>query len=360
METPGCLRSCNHKLHQLVPMTPRELVVKTLNHDPIPRVPRDLWIDPEVESASADEVAEISLRFPSDILPLPPSPAFAVKCSSKSASQKEWTDVWGCGWRNSEDGAPPELQNSPLSDSARIAAFQPPPELVDRKRFNRANDLCSQTPRFVLARAEVRPFDRFRFLRGSKAALMDISRGTKRGRSLLNMLHEAACEELRCWAATEVDGVVIGDDWGAPEGMLIELDAWRDIFRPFYDDYCKILHDGDKFVFFRSQGNIREIFADLVKLEVDAVHAQLHLMNFERLAKRFRGQITFWGECPDNRLLHEPGSVEEFRQTVLAARRELDYGAGGVIAQCRWEPGVRLQTIAAFFEQWLVSMPMYA
>jgi hypothetical protein len=61
----------------------------------------------------------------------------------------------------------------------------------------------------------------------------------------------------------------------------------------------------------------------------------------------------------DPRRLREPGTAEEFRESVLAVRRTLDFGAGGVIAQCQWDPGVRLQTVAAFFEHWLVPLPMH-
>jgi uroporphyrinogen decarboxylase len=82
-------------------------------------------------------------------------------------------------------------------------------------------------------------------------------------------------------------------------------------------------------------------------------------MGVERLAKRFRGRVTFWGEM-DRQQLRNPGTPEEFREAVLAVRRALDFGAGGVIAQCQWDPGVRIQTVAAFFEQWLAPLSMHA
>ena len=131
------------------------------------------------------------------------------------------------------------------------------------------------------------------------------------------------------------------------------------IFRPLYRDYCKILHAHDKFVFFHSDGHILDIFGDLVKLGIDAIHCQLGVMGVERVTKRFRGRVTFWGEM-DRQRLQNPGSSEEFREAVLAVRKALDYGSGGVIAQCQWDPGVRIQTIAAFFEHWLASLPMHA
>ncbi len=43
-------------------MTSRDLVIRTLNHEPVDRVPRDLWYSPGVETLRADEVAEIEVR----------------------------------------------------------------------------------------------------------------------------------------------------------------------------------------------------------------------------------------------------------------------------------------------------------
>ena len=212
-----------------------------------------------------------------------------------------------------------------MADASRIASYRPPAELLDHSRFAKANKICPTTSRFVLAWSEVRPFDRLQLLRGREAALADLARGTKEIRSLLAMLHEFACKELELWAESEVDGVAFRDDWGSPDGLLVSAEVWRDLFRPMYRDYCKILHAKDKFVFFHSEGDVSDIFGDLVKLDIDAIHAQLRLMNVERLAKRYRGRVTFWGEI-DRQQLQNPGTAEEFRETVLALRRALDFG----------------------------------
>jgi uroporphyrinogen decarboxylase len=338
-------------------MTSRELVIKTLNHEPVPRVPRDLWLSSGEGSLRADELAEIHVRYPSDIVTVEPATLHGKRSHGKSGKAGEASDAWGCVWHTSDNEAA-EPKSSPLADASRIASYRPPAELLDHCRFAEADKICPTTSRFVLAWSEVRPLDRVQLLRGREAALADLARGTKDIRSLLAMLHDTACKELEHWAASEVDGVAFRDDWGSPDGLLVSDDVWRDLFRPMYRDYCKILHAKDKFVFFHCEGDVSEVFGDLVKLDIDAIHAQLRLMNADRLAKRYRGRVTFWGEI-DRQQLQNPGSAEEFRDTVLALRRALDFGRGGVIAQCAWDAGVRLQTVAAFFEQWLVPFPMH-
>jgi uroporphyrinogen decarboxylase len=340
-------------------MTSRELVIRTLNHQPVPRVPRDLWIPSGNNPPCGCELAEMEIRFPRDIVQPELTPAPSKKAHGKPGKAHEQTDAWGCVWQAAQSGVGLELKHSPLSDAAKIAAYQPPAELLDRSRFSKVNRSCEATTRFVLGWSEVRPLDRLRFLRGNELALMDLARGTKEARGLLGTLHDFACKELELWAASEVDGVVFRDDWGTPDGLLIAPEMWREIFRPLYREYCKILHAKDKFVFFHSDGNIYDILGDLIRAGVDAIHCQLCLMGVERLSKRFRSRVTFWGEM-DRQQLRQPGTPEEFREAVLAVRKALDFGSGGVIAQCQWDPGMRIQTVAGFFEQWLTPLPVHA
>jgi uroporphyrinogen decarboxylase len=336
-------------------MTSRELVIHTLNHEATPRAPRDLWISPGVETAQATAVAEIGLRFPNDIVQPEILPAHGKRSQGKPHKIGEFTDAWGCGWQIAAKGAAPALKFSPLSESGKIAEYHPPRELLDAGRFDKVDKSCEGTHRFVLAASETRPFDRLRCLRG-EAALLDLARGTKESRSLLAMLHDFSCKELEIWANTEVDGVSFRDDWGGDDSLLVAPEMWREIFKPLYRDYCKILHAKDKFVFFGSQGNIGDIFGDLIKIGVDAIHAEIRKMDVEKLAKRYRGRVTFWGGI-DAALLGLP-NLDQVKEEVLKIRKALDYGSGGAIVQCRWTPEVSLQTIAAVFEQWLTPLSM--
>lgn len=344
-------------------MTSRELLIRTLNHEPVDRVPRDLWHSPGVELFRAEEVAEIELRYPQDIV----QPDFEYPRGKRSKGKPyrvgRYTDAWGCTWRVTERGTVGEVEDPPLADPAKTAEYRPPFELLatDRSaqaRFARANRSCAATSRFVLAWTATRPFDRLQLLRGRDAALDDLASGNQQIRSLLAMLHDFSCREMEMWAGTDVDGVALRDDWGTPEGLLLAPEIWRDLFKPLYRDYCKILHGKDKFVFFHSDGKIPEIFGELVRVGFDAIHCQLFLMDIERLAKRYRGRVTFWGEIDSLRVLPF-GTTEEIRQAVRRVRKALDFGSGGVIAQCRWPLNVPLRNIAVVFEQWMMPLPMH-
>lgn len=328
-------------------MTSRDLVISALNRCPVDRTPRDIWLAADVAATRADDVAEMNVRFPSDII----HPEFehpGGKRSHGKPGEAGFVDAWGC-----RPGEPDE--QAPLADAAKIAGYQPPQELLVPEHFAKVNRACVAT-RFVLAMSDVRPFERLQALRGSRAAIADLQRGAKEPLGLLKMVHEFACKEMELWAKTDVDGVAFRDVWGSNDSLLIPPALWREHFKPLYEDYCKILHAHDKFAFFVSGGKIVDIMSDLAKIEVDAIHSRWASMDLERLAKRFAGKITFWGGLDRDEILRT-GAPKEIRDAVMRVRTALEMGEGGVIAQCRWEPAISLQAMVTFCEQWMMPLP---
>jgi len=339
-------------------MTPRELVIRTLNHQPVDRVPRDRWDAPDLPAARSDDLAEIELRLPRDIERFEPNPGSGRRAQAKSGRAGQYTDAWGCTWRRGARG-PAELIHCPLADPAKTDHYQPPAEPLDRARVARANRLCEGSTRFVLACTEVRPFDRLLWLRGRQAALADLADGTQRVRGLLRMLRDSYFRELELWADSDVDGVLLRDDWADEDGLLVDPKAWRSLLRPIYRDFCNILHKRDKLVFFHCAGKISHVFGHLVRLGIDAIHSPYLAAEVEPLAQRYRGKVTFWMEI-DSQHAALQGSPDEIREAVMHVRRALDYGSGGVIALGRFDATVPLKNLAALFEQWLAPLPMHA
>ncbi|NUQ63317.1 MAG: hypothetical protein HUU20_12630 [Pirellulales bacterium] len=340
-------------------MTSRDRVVLTLNHQPVDRIARDLWVSTEMELCHADEVEELRFRFAGDIV----KPNFRYPRGERSRGKRrepgEYTDAWGCTWRVPKRGMVGELIGPPLADLARLDGYRPPLEILDHADFSAANESCAGTSRFVLAWSETRPLERLQALRGPEAALADLALGPAGARSLLGMLHDFSCREMQLWANSDVDGVVFMDDWGSQSGLIVSPDVFRDLFKPLYREYCEILHAHDKYAFFHTDGNVADLFGELVEIGIDAINSQLFSMDIEALAREYRGRVTFWGEIDRLKtlLLATP---EQVRAAVRRVQRALDYGRGGVIAQCEWSSGIPFKNIAAVFEQWLQPLPVHA
>jgi hypothetical protein len=345
-----------HKSEDAIMLTSRERVLRTLAHEPVDRAPRDLWTLPGIEKTRGDEATEMRSRFPPDIEKPDYKLPRGERCKGRPYEVGQYTDAWGSTWHVGQAGITGEVKQPPLADAAAIAKYRPPLELLDRTKFSRVDRGCAATSRFVLAWTETRPFERLQFLRGPEATYMDLADGGRPFRSLLAMIHDFCCQELQLWAETDVDGVEFMDDWGSQTSLLIAPELWREVFRPLYREYCQILHAKDKWVFFHSDGNISDIFGDLVEIGIDAVNSQIFCMDIDRLAQQFRGQVTFWGEIDRQRLLPF-GTPRDVRAAVDRVRTALDFGRGGLIAQCEWGLDVSFDNIAAVFDQWQHALP---
>jgi hypothetical protein len=339
--------------------TARDRVLQTLRHEATDRAPRDLWVAPGVEMLRSDELAEMQFRYPSDLVRPDFRPPRGARSKGTPCDAGEYIDAWGCVFRSSRRGTAGELVAPPLADASQVAEYRLPWELIERMNLSAINRSCAATSRFVLAMTEVRPFERFQLLRGRCRALADLYQATKPARDLLDMLHDYYAREIEVWAGTDVDGVAFHDEWGTAEGLAIPLDAWRGLFKPMYREFCEILRGRDKFVFFRTGGHVAEIFGDLVEIGIDAIHCQPSRLPFESLAAPYRNRVTSWVGIEEPHLLVQ-GPVAAIQSGVRHLRSALDFGRGGIIAQCDWTVDVPFDHVAALFEQWLAPLPAHA
>jgi uroporphyrinogen decarboxylase len=335
-------------------MFSRDRVIRTLNHMPSDRAARDLWLAPGLEAEQADQVAEINARFPSDIVHLH-AKAPDGKRIKRSQSGGPHTDAWGCSWQSVDHVTMTGLIGSPLAGKADPADYEPPSELLEPARFASLNAVCESSGRFALANSEVRPVGRLLQLRGQETAVTELRDDNPRLRLLLAKIHDFYRKEIELWAATQADGVVLSDDLSWVSAAPGHVQVWRGIFKPLLREYCELLHRRDKFVFFRCDGVCGDALEDLVEIGIDAVHSEWRPEELEKLARRYRGRVTFWGGIERARI-EPPCCCNQIRDVVSRVRKALDYGAGGVISQISWNRQLPLQSVAAFFEQWLVPL----
>lgn len=299
----------------------------------------------------------MNLRFPSDVLHLDTVAATDKRKRDPTDKLGSYTDAWGCQWQPGGHGEPIRLLDPPLADATLQANYSSPEELLDPARFTEANPICEATGRFTLVRSQAWPLDRLRQLCGMEPATSGLCSGNKELRRLLGKLHEFFRQEIELWSGTQVDGVVLGDDLGWVASSRAHLKAWRTLLKPLLHEYCEVLHRHDKFVFFLSEGTTGEAFDDLVEIGVDAVHAEWPHEEFAKHAARYRNRVTFWGGV-ERKKVEPPCQCDDIREAVFRVRKAVDYGAGGVISQIAWGGHIPLQSIATFFEQWLIALPV--
>lgn len=335
-------------------MTSRERVVRTLTHQEVDRPPRDIWSLPGVAMFRKNELDEMFARFPSDFA----GPGVGYAPSSRASGVPNrigsYVDEWGTRWEVKEDGIIGEVKEPILDEEyTGLETFDAPWEMLKGLDRDKVALACASTDKFVRAGTMTRPFERMQFLHGTENLFVDLALNEEKSYVLRDKLHAFSLAEMKFWASTPVDAVSFMDDWGTQRALLISPEKWREFYKPLYKEYCDILHDAGKFVFFHSDGHIEAIYPDLIEIGVDAVNSQLFCMDMEKLGREYAGKITFWGEIDRQRILPF-GTEEEARAAVRRAYRALcpDGKLTSVIAQCEWGVKDPAANIAAVFDEW--------
>ncbi len=329
-------------------LTSRQLVYQTLEFRAPARVPRDLWTLPWARIHYPEAYEELFRRFPPDLTGCYVT-GYTSPVQGDPYELGIYVDEWGSIFYNNQRGVIGEVKE------AAIATWEDLPKLRipwERLEFDAdaANAFCRSSEKFVMAGCCPRPFERLQFLRTSAQLFIDLAEQPTELFELLHTVHEFYLKEMELWAKTEVDGLSFMDDWGAQRRLLISPGAWRKIFKPLYKDYIDLAHAYGKKIFMHSDGYIQDIIPDLVELGLDALNSQLFCMDIEAIGRRFRGQITFWGEI-DRQYLLSFGTTAEVEAAVRRVYENL-YQDGGCIAQCEFSAGSKPENVFKVYETW--------
>lgn len=332
-------------------MNSRERIIASLNFKDPDRIPRDLWALPYICIYRKEELDLLLLEFPMDIGLSEISLNFTKDQLKLAKNVGEYMDDWGSIWHVGEPGVWGEVKIPVLYDYAKLKSFKPPYDLISSRNKDSINRDCSRSKKFMLSHISARPFERLQFLRGTENLFLDIAYEDKNLYKLIDLVDEFYMSDIEWWCNTDVDGILMMDDWGSNEKLLINPEIWRVIFKPLYRKYCDIIHSSGKYVFFHSDGNIEQIFDDFIEIGIDALNAQLFTMNMEKLAKKYKGKITLWGEI-DRQFTLPFGTKEDVANSINKIRSLFDDGRGGLIAQCEWGKDNSFNNIKTVYETW--------
>jgi hypothetical protein len=330
-------------------MTSRELIKKTLEFDNPPRVPRDLWLLPWAEKRYPEQIKKILNDFPLDTVGSPNFYKRAPKTVGDMFTPGNYTDEWGCVFNNIQDGIIGEVKEALVKTWDDLDKVRPPEEMLSVD-IQKVNDFCKDTDKFVLSLCYPRPFEQLQFIRTSEAAYIDLATMPDELKVLLDRLHQFYIKMMELWASTNVDCLLVMDDWGSQDSLLISPQLWREVFKPMYKEYVDIAHGNGKKIFMHSDGYIIDIIPDLIEMGVDALNSQIFCMDVEELGRRFKGKITFWGEIDRQHVLSY-GSAEEVINAVTLVRDSL-FSNGGIIAQCSFGPAIKPKNVRLVFQTW--------
>lgn len=337
-------------------MTGRERVLNTLAFRGADRIPMDIWVLPAARLEHGAAFDRLQERYADRVDIASFVGPFDHGFTPKYYQVGEYTDPWGSRWTNIQAGVVGEVKHPVFADYAAMAGYVPPTERFLQEWEANRDKLGAQIAgarrdgKFVIG-GWISVFERLQFLRGTEELYCDIALEEEDMFSLIRMVMTFLRVYVDTWTAMDVDAIPFGDDWGTQISLLISPDSWIKIFKPLYRELIGQIHAAGKKVFFHSDGYILDLYPQLIELGVDAVNSQLWCMGVEKVAERFAGKITFWGEISrQNTLPH--GTPDEVREAARAMIRALHVNGGGLIGQSEINRDVPLANVEALYRAW--------
>ncbi|MFH1024108.1 MAG: uroporphyrinogen decarboxylase family protein [Planctomycetota bacterium] len=290
-------------------MTSREVVTRTIRFQGADRIPWDL---PE--------------KFGTDIF-------WAGMDPSPDKRYSRGVDEWGAVWDNVGCSNLGEVRDFPLkrwADFGKLAI----PDVRDPKRWENLKGARERAgDRFMLTMG-ISLYERIHFVRGLENTWMDIYDAPEDLGRLMDILVDMNCYAIEKCAAAGMDGLVLCDDWGLQDRLMIRAEAWRKLWKPRYARVYRAAHDAGLLTFLHSCGCITEILDDLIEIGLDVIQMdQQENMGLDFLGEKFGGRITFWNPV-DIQATMIRGTLDDIRAYARRMVTTLGRPEGGFIA--RW------------------------
>lgn len=306
-------------------MTRRELVKVAIAHHPTPRVPYVIDLCPDAWEALA---------------PL------ADGCTAEEFIDNDVRDFLIPWWNWHELGSDWSGPDTPTSP-ARVIGYGSYEQFVDE--IKRAADQCDK---YFLVRIYGSHFEKAYFSRGIENFLADMAGDPPFARRLLQGIIDRNMVMIEnIIGLPEIDGILLGSDWGSQMGLLMAPDVWQEMIRPGEQREYDLIHAWGKDVWIHSCGNIEPIIPSLIEMGVQVLNpVQPEAMDLARLKRSYGEKLTFWGGISTQQTLPY-GTPDQVRAEARAVRELMAEGGGYVFSPAQSIQGdVPVENMLALLE----------
>ena len=305
-------------------MNSRDLVKAAIAHQPTDRVPYCISFTPDGEK----ELQKI----------IGPR-------SAKDFADNDIIQVNAPWWNWHENG--PEWQEmEPPATTAKVIGDGSYGDFFDSLKMLRDN-----SGKYILVMIYGSHFEKANSLRGIENFLADLA-DPPFARKLLNRIIEKNMVMLENFlAAPEIDGVLLGSDWGTQLDLIMSPDTWENLIRPGEQREYDLVHDYGKDVWVHSCGNITKVIPPLVEMGLDVLNpVQPEAMDLSGLKKSYGAKLTFWGGISTQKILPF-GTTDEVKNEARRVRNLMSKGGGYIFAPAQEIQGdVPAENILALIE----------
>lgn len=217
----------------------------------------------------------------------------------------------------------------------------------------RLAEIKETTGCYVLCEIYGSHFEKAYFARNIENFLADMVINPDFARRLLNTIirkNLVMIENLISY--DDIDGIVLGSDWGSQRSMLMSPDIWREMIAPGELKEYELIKSAGKDVWVHSCGNIEPIIADLVNMGIDVLNPiQPEAMDIYELKRLYGRKMTFWGGI-STQLTLPYGTPDEVRRETREVIAAMSSGGGYITSPSQAIQGdVPIENIAALIDE---------
>ena len=190
-----------------------------------------------------------------------------------------------------------------------------------------------KSDKYFLVRIYGSHFEKAYFSRGIENFLADMAGAPQFAQRLLNTIIEKNLVMLENFLALpEIDGVLLGSDWGSQRDLLMSQAVWDEMIRPGEQREYELVHAYGKDVWLHSCGCIERIIPTLIEIGVDVINpVQPEAMDIARLKRLYGDRVTFWGGISTQKTLPY-GTPDEVRAEARRVRALLSQNGGYIFS----------------------------
>lgn len=326
-------------------MNSKERVIKAVKFEGPDKVPNGCYHLPGALTKYGDKLLSLYRTYPKDFAEL--YHWWHASELLKTYEEGTYKDVWGCVWRNIQPGLFGRVAEHPLRNLEKLDSYEfpEPTSLVDFILLKDAVKDGRGEGKYILGDGE-NFFERIHWLHGYTETLVDIAREREKLRVLLDRMFKFKLEFVDHWLELDIDAIYFLDDWGTMDGLMVNPEKWRKLFKPYYARMFDRVRKKGRHVFFHSDGKVLDIIPDLIEIGVDALNVQVSLIGLNTLTERFAGRICILPDMDRQHLLPF-GTPTEIEEHVKDLANRFGGFNGGMIAWSEIGPDVPLENAEA-------------
>ena len=217
---------------------------------------------------------------------------------------------------------------------------------------DRLKMLRDHSDKYILVMIYGSHFEKANNARSIENFLADMAGSPEFAQKLLDRIIEKNMVMLDNFlGGSEIDGVLLGSDWGSQLDLLMSPDTWEAMIRPGEQREYDLVHSFGKDVWVHSCGNIVKAIPSLIEIGLDVLNpVQPECMDLQTLKNNYGEKLAFWGGISTQQALPY-GTVDEVKTEARRVRDILSKDGGCILSPAQQiQDDVPIENILALID----------